>query len=288
VLAALALITMASAATADTWTAVRLRGTVLQLVAGVWQPLHRNDVVPDETLIRTLNNGYVDFARGAETVSLGPTTQIQIFDKGGAKPFTTVQQSFGTVTVDAEVKNVQHFAVETPYLAAVVKGTKFIVTSGKKGATVKVLRGHVEVDDFKTKTRTLITVGQSAGVGDGASSSSNMSVSGHGVLPQVVDSVGNVVDAAGNIVGKVEGSANGLLNGVADGLRGLTGNSGKGSSGSGSSTSGSSNSGSDSDNSGSNDSGGGGLGGLLGGLHLKLGYPLDAVDKSAADLGLWV
>ena len=128
VLAALALITMASAATADTWTAVRLRGAVLQLVAGVWQPVHRNDVVPDETLIRTLNNGYVDFARGAETVSLGPTTQIQIFDKGGAKPFTTVQQSFGTVTVDAEVKNVQHFAVETPYLAAVVKGTKFIVT----------------------------------------------------------------------------------------------------------------------------------------------------------------
>jgi len=279
-LAAFAVLAAASAAAADSWTAVRLRGVVLQLVDGAWQPVHRNDVVPDETLIRTTNNGYVDFTRGAETVSLGPTTQIQIFDKGGPKPFTTVKQAFGVVTVDAEVENVQHFAVETPYLAAVVKGTKFIVTSGSKGATVKVLRGHVEVDDNKTKTRTLISVGQSAAVGDGTTTSGNMSVSGKGTLPAVVDSAGNILDAAGNVVGKLEGKANGLLNGVANGLRGLTGNSG--SNGSGNSGEGSDNSGS-----GSNNSGGGIVGGLLGGLHLKLGYPLEA-DALATDPGLWV
>ena len=102
-LSAIGLTFTATAAIADDWTAVRLRGQVVELVNGTWQPVHRNDVVPDETVIRTLANGYVDFTRGTETVSLQPTTQVQIFDKGGAKPFTTVQQAFGTVAVEAEV-----------------------------------------------------------------------------------------------------------------------------------------------------------------------------------------
>src|SRR5690349_23682041 len=99
-----ALMLAATAAMADEWTAVRLRGQVLEYVGGSWQPVHRNDVVPDETIIRTLANGYVDFVRGTETVSLGPTTQVTIFDKGGAKPFTTVNEDYGTVTIDAEVQ----------------------------------------------------------------------------------------------------------------------------------------------------------------------------------------
>ena len=256
------LLLAANAAAADDWTAVRLRGTVVQLVDGAWQPVHRNDVVPDDRVIRTLASGHVDFVRGTETVSLGPTTQIQIFDKGGAKPFTTVKQAFGTVTVEAEVRNVQHFAVETPYLAAVVKGTKFTVTSGPHGASVAVQRGHVEVDDKANNTHTIITVDQSASVGDGTTTSSALSVSGEGVLPAIVDS-------AGKIVGKANGlakGANGLANGVANGLHGLTG-TGNG-------------------NGNGNGNGGGlGLGGLGGGLGLRLGY-LPEVDVAAP--GLWV
>ena len=86
-------------------------------------------------------------------------------DKGGAKPFTTVQQSFGQVAVEAEVENVQHFAVQTPYVAAVVKGTRFTVTSDAKGASVSVQRGHVEVDDKANKTHVTISIGQSARTG---------------------------------------------------------------------------------------------------------------------------
>jgi hypothetical protein len=290
-LATLAVVTAASAANADTWTAARLRGIVLQFVDGAWQPVHRNDAVPDETVIRTMASGHVDFTRGAETVSVGPTTQIQIFDKGGVKPFTTVNEAFGTVTIDAEVENVQHFAVETPYLAAVVKGTKFTVTSGKDGSSVEVLRGHVEVDDKANKTHTLISVGQSAAVGDGTTSSSNMSISGKGVLPPVLD-------AAGNVVGGVKGLAKGLVNGVGNGLKGLTGLGGD--SGNGKDQG----SGNDGNGGGNNGVGGivggvvggvggivggvgDGVGGLLGGLHLKLGYSLEPVAP-AADPGLWI
>ena len=146
VLTAALFASMTVVAVADDWTAVRLRGQVVQLIDKAWQPLHRGDVVPDSRMIRTLGNGRVDFVRGSETVSVSGDTQMQIFDKGGAKPFTTVKQYFGTVAVEAQVQNVQHFAVETPYLAAVVKGTRFVVTSGKTGAKVSVQRGHVEID----------------------------------------------------------------------------------------------------------------------------------------------
>ena len=180
--------TAATATRADDWTAIRLRGAVVQLVGGAWQPVHRDDVVPDETLVRTLGNGFVDFTRGAETVSMNPNTEIKIFDNGGAKPFTTVQQSFGQVSVEAEVQNVQHFAVDTPYLAAVVKGTRFTVSSGAKGASVSVQRGHVEVDDPSNHTHVTITVGQSANTG--TSTSGKLEVSGQGDLPVVLSADG--------------------------------------------------------------------------------------------------
>ncbi len=153
-------------ALADDWVAVKLRGAVLQLVNGDWTRLQRGDVVSDDRVVRTLGNGRVDFQRDAEVISLGGSTQIRIHDRAG-KRFTTVEQSFGTVEVEAEVQNVQHFAVETPYLAAAVKGTHFIVTSGDRKASVQVTRGRVEVTDIATGARALVPAGQTATVAKG-------------------------------------------------------------------------------------------------------------------------
>src|SRR3569833_1241209 len=155
-LAAAILMGTPSAAFADDLTASKLFGNVLQLVDGQWQPVVRGDVVPDGRVIRTVGFGRATFTRGNETVDVGTNTQIQIFDENRQKPFTTVKQYFGTVSVEAEVQQVQHFAVQTPYLAAVVKGTRFTVTSGKTDASVLVRRGHVEVDDRANKTHVTI------------------------------------------------------------------------------------------------------------------------------------
>lgn len=184
-------------ALADDWLVTKLRGTVLQLVDNDWQPLGRGDVVSDDRVLRTLRNGRAELQRGREVISLGPDTQIQIHDKDG-KQFTTVQEYFGTVEVDAEARNVQHFAVQTPFLAAVVKGTHFIVTSDKRGSSVEVARGHVEVKNAATGARTPLAVGQEASVGADGS----FSVDGAGTLPQIVDKTGKVVSASdGKVVG---------------------------------------------------------------------------------------
>jgi hypothetical protein len=275
---AIAFALISSAAFADDWTADKLRGAVLQLVDGQWQKLQRGMVVPDTRVIRTLGMGFVSLTRGGETIELGPNTQIQIFDKAGRKPFTTVQQSFGTVSVEANVENVQHFAVQTQYLAAVVKGTRFTVTSGKTGAKVDVHRGHVEVDDKGDRSHVVISVGQSATV-DSNKTDGAIAVAGTGDLPVVIAANGQPVvtksadtsratpsggyDNSGK--GKSSDSSSSSGSSGSSGSGSSSGNSGSNSGSGGGSNSGGSNSGSGSGNSGSGNSGSGNSGNGNGG-----------------------
>lgn len=188
-----ALFLLPIAAAADDWTADKLRGQVLQLVDSQWQPLARGDVVPDSRLIRTTATGHVTFTRGTETIDVGPKTQLQIFDKGGAKPFTTVKQYSGSISVVADIRNVQHFGVDTPLLAAVVKGTRFTVTASKSASAVSVRRGHVAVEDLHNHHHVLLSAGQMATI-DTVKTQGDIAVSGSGKLPAVVDSKGKPVD----------------------------------------------------------------------------------------------
>lgn len=182
----------ASPSIADDWVAVKLRGRVLQLVGNEWQQLKRGDVVSDDRVVRTLGDGKVSFQRAAETIDLGANTQIQIHDRNG-KRFTTVQQYFGEVGIQAELRQVQHFAVQTPQLVAVVKGTQFIVTSDGKTAEVRVKRGHVAVEDRDTHQTTTVAARQSASTSDG---NAPLIVSGLGKLPPVYAANGKPVVAS--------------------------------------------------------------------------------------------
>lgn len=203
------------AALADDWVADKLRGQVVQLVDKQWQPLARGMVVPDSRVIRTMKTGHVTFLRGTETVDLGPDTQIQIYDKAGRKPFTTVKQYFGSVSVEADVRKVQHFGVDTPFLAAVVKGTRFTVISSKGGSSVSVRRGHVAVENRHTHSTVTLSVGQTATVG--SAKSDETEVSGSGKLPTVLDSEGNPVAGTAS-TGTQLSVGGGLLSaGVGDG-----------------------------------------------------------------------
>jgi hypothetical protein len=177
-----------SFALADDWVATKLRGRVLQLVDNQWAPLRRGDVVSDERVIRTIKGGRVTFQRGNETINLDGDTQIQIRDKSG-RQFTTVQQYFGTVAIEADARQVNHFAVTTPHLAAVVKGTRFTVVSTGQGAKVSVQRGHVAVEDRDTQQTTLLAVGQSADTAKGTP----LHVEGKGDLPVVYAANGKPV-----------------------------------------------------------------------------------------------
>lgn len=163
---ALSLCCFATVAKADNWVALKLRGHASVFVNGSWVELKRGDIVSNSAPIRTAKDGLVEFSRDKETISLGPDTQIQIIDRVGSR-YTTVKETYGAVRVEANVENVKHFAVETPFLAATVKGTIFTVVSGKRRAEVQVQRGKVRVEDDHHGLHVDVLAGQSATAGQG-------------------------------------------------------------------------------------------------------------------------
>ena len=148
---------------ADEWEVSRVRGEVNQQVSGKWQAIARGDVIADDRLLRTGSDGRIGLSRGAETIELQGDTQIRIKDAGDDL-MTSVLQDFGAVSIDVERRNVQHFSVQTPFLAAVVKGTRFTVRSDQRGASVDVSRGVVQVQDTINDLVSDIRPGQEATV----------------------------------------------------------------------------------------------------------------------------
>lgn len=114
--------------------------------------------------ITTGRNGRVLLARGEERILVSPNSEIGIPAQNADGMQTTITQRAGSILLDVEKKNVRHFEVETPYLAAVVKGTQFRVTVDGRGARVNVTRGQVQVADFKSGQVALVLPGQAARV----------------------------------------------------------------------------------------------------------------------------
>jgi hypothetical protein len=112
------------------------------------------------------------------------STVAPLSSRAGAARSVQLVDANHTVSVEAQVEDVQHFAVETSVLAAVVKGTKFTVHAGKTGAAVSVQRGHVEVDDHRNGSHVLISIGQSASI-DLAKGNDLTVVEGSGSAPAV-------------------------------------------------------------------------------------------------------
>ena len=71
----------------------------------------------------TGGNGRVLLIRGQETILVAPNSVISVPAEKKDGMQTTILQQAGSIVLEVEKQNVQHFEVETPYLAAVVKGT---------------------------------------------------------------------------------------------------------------------------------------------------------------------
>lgn len=222
-------LTMALPALADDWTASKLRGLVLVNDihgTGQWKKLTRGDVVSDDSPIRTMASGNVEFTRDAETIALGPNTDAQIFDRTG-KRYTTVVEQFGQVDIDAQVQNVQHFAVETPYLVAVVKGTHFRVLSSAAGSRVIVTRGLVGVTGHGQTRSALVAAGQQLmQTADGQTTITGTAdqAATHPVVNGVEeDAVTTTTGVVGGVLGDVSDTADGVVGGVTGTVGGVVG-----------------------------------------------------------------
>jgi hypothetical protein len=161
---------------AEDWVVSRARGTIEQKSASKWVPLQRGMAVLDGAAVRTGPDGRMALTRGAETIELDRGTEIVL--REGSGRMTSIVQTSGVLTADVEKRNVQHFSVQTPFAAAVVKGTKFRVAVGRSSAQVVVERGTVQVQDTLNDLVVDIVRGQQAEVGN----SQPLEVSGPGAV----------------------------------------------------------------------------------------------------------
>jgi len=169
------------------WRVAKSSGEVsMTTAAGQQTALTDGATVKPGDNIRTGQTGRVLLTRGEETILISPNSAVGIPAEPAEKKSelsTTIVQQAGSILLDVEKRNVKHFAVETPYLAAVVKGTQFRVTVNKNDSRVDVVRGQVEVSDFKSGKYALVQPGQTAQVS--ALGSAGLSLSGVGSLSPI-------------------------------------------------------------------------------------------------------
>lgn len=164
-MAALVLGTASRASAADdgVWLVSKSSGEVWLATNGAQQvSLNQEETLKPGDTIRTGRNGRVLLVRGEETILISPNSVVGVPAEKKEGLSTTIIQQAGSILLEVEKRNVKHFEVETPYLAAVVKGTHFSVTVGAGSTKVGVLRGQVEVSDFKTGQIAQVMPGQVA------------------------------------------------------------------------------------------------------------------------------
>ena len=180
--AAVFVLVLIGAASADQWHIARSSGVIwvgsstAQLVS-----LGPTTDVAGGATVMTGDDGRAFLVRGSQTLLIGPNTVVTLPD-GDSNGITTILQRAGEITFDVDHQKIDHFKVETPFLAAVVKGTNFTVRVDDDGATVTVNRGLVEVTDLATGDMADTPAGQVAEVRGPAG---KFTISGSGSLAVV-------------------------------------------------------------------------------------------------------
>ena len=146
-----------------------------------WTPVRAGDVVPNNAWISTGPRGRAQLVRGVESISFQPNTLAGIFTRNEGDRKTNVYQQTGVLDLEIEKRSRPHTSVQTPFLAAVVKGTNFRVSVEKQQARVSVNRGLVQVTSFSSGQRSQVGARQSATV----DTARGMSVAGDVSAPSI-------------------------------------------------------------------------------------------------------
>jgi hypothetical protein len=116
-------------------------------------------------VIATGMTGRAMLTRGDDYVVVAPSSRLLLPKEEQQKGFTRLIQQVGTMLYKVRHTGVPHFAVETPMLAAVVKGTSFTVIVDDDRAAVQVTEGLVEVSSATGNARRLVERGMTVYIG---------------------------------------------------------------------------------------------------------------------------
>ncbi len=162
ILSVLALAISPSHAQSDAWQVVELTGAVrMAQPMATAQPVSTGGTLNAGAVLSTGIDGRAVLVRGEQQIIVGPNSRMSL--PAGEEPgMTRVLQDLGTLLFKVDKREKQHFQVETPVIAAVVKGTTFTVTAGADAHAVHVAEGAVEVSSRNGMARELVTAGRTA------------------------------------------------------------------------------------------------------------------------------
>lgn len=114
--------------------------------------------------VTTGADGQVTLSREGDRVSVGANARAKILTdrNSGAGVATRVQQRRGSVLYRVRHRHGDRFEVETPFLASVVKGTTFNVSTDESSSTVALMEGSVLVRSLDSGDTLLLQPGQAA------------------------------------------------------------------------------------------------------------------------------
>ena len=160
------------------WQVVRVSGTAIAAQSGMAPfRLASGSTVPDDVTIETGSSGRVMLKRETSTIVVAPLSSMTLSD-GLFGITTTALQRVGQVDYQVEKREVRYFSVETPSMAAVVKGTRFSVRVARNSSSVSVSRGLVGVTDLASGNSADLAPGQRA-----ATDGQGLHLSGRGKPP---------------------------------------------------------------------------------------------------------
>lgn len=162
VLIALASLAVAShgAAQDGRWKLVQSLGEVTVEEPGVSKiAVKPNANLNEGATLTTGPNGRAILTDGRSSITVNANSRIEL-PAANDENVTSIRQDFGKALFKVQKKPTAHFEVQTPYLAAVVKGTTFEVSVDAMGASVDVEEGLVDVGANDSGERALVPGGQ--------------------------------------------------------------------------------------------------------------------------------
>ena len=102
--------------------------------------------------IWTGRNGRILLMNDQGSVLLAPKSLVKIPAQALPNSFSVLFQTHGTVSAEVDKRRKRYFSIQTPYLAAVVKGTEFDVEIEKKQTRVSVSKGLVSTGQKQFST----------------------------------------------------------------------------------------------------------------------------------------
>ena len=148
-----------------TWSVLAVSGDASWRPAAVkvggWQELQANAQIPDGAEIRTGGNGSAVVAKSLDRIEIRANTSVVVAASVSSNA-TQMYQSSGSATYTVEKRPAGTFSVRTPYVLAVVKGTKFDVDITNRETSVSVSEGRVGVSDQRSNDNVDVTPGERA------------------------------------------------------------------------------------------------------------------------------